>query len=762
MPKAETVAIGVLTSGGDAPGMNAALRAVVRTALNRGVRVYAIFEGYKGMLIGGDLIRPVSWEDVGGIIQRGGTEIGTARCADFHTWEGRLKAARNLLELGIDRLVVIGGDGSLTGADLFYREWSSLLAELVESKQVAPELAALHPHLAIVGLVGSIDNDMLGTDMTIGADSALHRITAALDALSSTAASHHRTFVVEVMGRDCGYLALMGAISGGADWVFVPENPPNSDEWEQIMCDSIRAGRDAGRRESIVVVAEGARDRHGSPITSAYIRKILEERLNEDTRITILGHVQRGGPPSAYDRWMSTIMGYAAVEKLLSSPLQSEPQLVGMHYNRIVYLPLMQCVEQTHTIAREIANHNYARVLQMRGSSFHEMFQTFEKLNQNGVAPTLPVEKRFRLAVLNAGAPAPGMNTAVQAAVRLGLSQGYSMLGVRNGFTGLAEGLVQELNWDSVEGWGRVGGAELGTSRAVPARHELYSIARTLETHKVDGLLVIGGWEAYQSAYKLYSERAIFPAFNIPLICLPTSIDNNLPGSELSIGADTALNNIVEVLDKIKQSAVAAGRCFIVEVMGRHCGYLALMSGLATGAERIYLPERGIELRDLEADLIEMRHSFKQGKRLSLMVRNEYANRLYTVDFLCALFEQENKGLFDVRKVVLGHLQEGGNPTPFDRIQATRLAARCISFMTGELSRKTATGAFIGFKAGKVEISSLDEIPNLVDLEFRRPKEQWWLELEKVFQTLAQPLNAKWVVLQGGKTVEIEANEKAV
>ncbi len=210
MTQTSATAIGVLTSGGDAPGMNAALRAVVRTALGRGVAVYAIAEGYQGMVDGGGCIRSMTWASVGGIMQLGGTVIGTARCAAFHTRPGRLQAAKNLLERGIDRLVVIGGDGSLTGADRFRQEWPALLAELVASGAVERSVAERHAHLAIVGLVGSIDNDFAGTDMTIGADSALHRITAALDQISSTAASHQRTFVVEVMGRNCGYLALDG------------------------------------------------------------------------------------------------------------------------------------------------------------------------------------------------------------------------------------------------------------------------------------------------------------------------------------------------------------------------------------------------------------------------------------------------------------------------------------------------------------------------------------------------------------------------
>ena len=270
--------IGVLTSGGDAQGMNAAVRAVVRSALHWGATVYAIYEGYQGMVDGGDRIRSQSWDDVGSVLHRGGTIIGTARCAAFRDRAGRLRAALNLIRHGIDRLVVIGGDGSLSGANEFREEWPSLVAELAETGEIDSQTAQQHPALMIAGLVGSIDNDMVGTDMTIGADSALHRIVEAIDAITSTAASHQRSFIIEVMGRHCGYLALMSAIAGGTDYVLIPENPP-PEGWEERMCERLRNGRAAGRRDSIVVVAEGAKDRAGKPISCDYVRQVLEERL---------------------------------------------------------------------------------------------------------------------------------------------------------------------------------------------------------------------------------------------------------------------------------------------------------------------------------------------------------------------------------------------------------------------------------------------------------------------------------------------------
>ncbi len=741
MTSLQPKSIGVLTSGGDAQGMNAAVRAVVRSALHFGAGVYAIYEGYQGMVEGGDRIRSLSWDDVGSILHRGGTVIGTARCPAFREREGRLTAARNLLQSGIDRLVVIGGDGSLSGANQFRQEWPGLVAELHQRGEIDEATLAAHPELMIVGLVGSIDNDMVGTDMTIGADSALHRITEAIDAIGSTASSHQRSFVVEVMGRHCGYLALTSAIAGGIDYVLIPENPP-PEGWEDRMCDLLRRGRAAGRRDSIVVVAEGAADRQGNPISSDYVRQVLEDRLGEDTRVTILGHVQRGGTPSAYDRWMSTLVGHTAVEELLSATPESEPQLIGVRYNRVRRVPLMQCVEQTRSVARLITEHQYDQAMELRGSSFTGLFNIFKAMAE-AVPSVMPPQHPHRIAVLHIGGLAPGMNTAVRAAVRLGLDRGHAMFGIRGSFAGLLKGQIEELHWGDVEGWAKLAGAELGASRQLPTAEQLYPIARTLETQGINGLLIIGGWKAYHVAHQLYLERERYPAFKMPMICLPASIDNNLPGSDLSIGADTALNVIVESLDRIKQSAMAARRCFVVEVMGRRCGYLAMMSGLAAGAERIYLPEEGITLKDLQADVESMTASFRGGRRFYLTIRNEYANEHYTTDFLARLFEEEGSDLFDVRQAVLGHIQQGGNPTPFDRILATRLAAHGIDFLSEELARGSAAGVFAGLNEGKLTTFPLKQLPDMVDIPHRRPLVQWWLELRSVVQALAQPAASK-------------------
>lgn len=731
--------IGVLTSGGDAPGMNAAVRAVVRKALDIGIEIYAIYEGYRGMIDGGDQIKPMNWRSVGGILGKGGTVIGSARCLEFQTTEGRQKAALNLIQNEIEGLVVIGGDGSLSGANVLREEWRDLVATLLDQQKITAQQAEAHQFLGVVGLPGSIDNDMFGTDMTIGADTALHRITDAVDAIGSTAASHQRAFVIEVMGRDAGYLAAMSALASGADWALIPESPPNVDDWEAKMCEVLKTGREIGRRDSIVIVAEGAVDRNGEPITCERVQHILEERLNEDTRITILGHVQRGGSPSAFDRNLSTLLGTRAVEVLMEMRADSPAQLIGMKGNRVVASNLMECVNKTRAVNQAISTCDFETAMDLRGDNFKEAFRTLRTLVRAMPHEPQPNKKRLRIGIMHAGAPAPGMNTAVRAAVRIGIDKGHHLLGIYGGFEGLISDNVKELEWMSVNGMAPAGGADLGSNRKIPERSDFYQIARTIEEHDIQALLVIGGWSAYSAVNKMYKQRPNYPAFEIPIACLPATINNNLPGTELSVGADTALNNIIEAVDKIKQSAVASRRCFIVEVMGRYCGYLALMSALATGTERVYLHEEGVTLQDLQQDVELLTSGFSQGKPLGLMIRNENLHPIYDTDFMCALLENEGNGLYEVRKTVLGHLQQGGSPTPFDRVLATRYAVKCIEYLEEQAKSKKPCAAAVGITQGGYRFTPFNRLLEEYDVEFQRPNEQWWMSLRPIARMLSQP-----------------------
>jgi 6-phosphofructokinase 1 len=691
------------------------------------------------MVEGGDKIRPIGWSDVGGILQLGGTSIGSARCQQFREREGRRRAAKNLVQKGIEALIVIGGDGSLTGAHILQQEWVDLLDELVVSDDIPTETAAKYQSLNIAGLVGSIDNDMHGTDMTIGADTALHRIVEAIDAISSTAASHQRTFVVEVMGRRCGYLALMSALASGADWVLIPESPPEVEEWQTKMCDVMHKGREAGRRDSIVVVAEGAQDRNGNPITSDDVKRVLEERLGEDTRVTVLGHVQRGGSPTAYDRIMSTLIGADAVDAVLAAGDQEEPIVIGIQGNNITRTPLSECLHTTWAVADAIKEQDYERAMTLRGGSFKLSFDMLRTLVRTFPHDPEPGKRRLRIAVMHGGGPSPGMNTALRAAVRLGADKGHIMLGVRNGFRGLIEGDIEELDWMSVAGLAPRGGADMGTNRYMPEGRDFYAIARTLDEYQIEGLLLIGGWSGYLSALDLYKQRHNYPAFDIPMVCLPATINNNLPATDYSVGSDTAMHSIVWAVDKIKQSAVASQRVFVVEVMGHYCGYLTLMGAMATGAERAYLHEEGVTLADMAKDVDELSEGFIKGKRLGLIIRNELANEVYDTSFMAALFEEDGGDLFDVRQAILGHMQQGGDPTPFDRILATRFAAKSIEYLEQQIAANEYVSACIGQVRGKIQFTDFLDVPRLLDIEHARPKKQWWMALRDIARVMAQP-----------------------
>ncbi|GCD76633.1 ATP-dependent 6-phosphofructokinase 2 [Thermaurantimonas aggregans] len=302
--------IGIFTSGGDAPGMNACIRAAVRTALANGLEVYGIYRGYLGM-IEGDIV-PLQSSDVSNIIQRGGTILKTARSDEFRTPEGRSKAAENLKKFGIEGLVCIGGDGSFKGASVLYEEHG----------------------IKTIGAPGTIDNDLYGTDSTIGYDTAVNTVVEAVDKLRDTAASHNRLFIVEVMGRDAGFIALRSGIACGAEAILVPETPTYIDG----LIQKLREGWSRKKHSSIVIVAEGDESGGAYQVADA-VKKNFDKY---DVRVTILGHIQRGGSPSAYDRVLASEMGYAAVKGLISGKYNV---MVGRQGREIVYVPFEKAIK---------------------------------------------------------------------------------------------------------------------------------------------------------------------------------------------------------------------------------------------------------------------------------------------------------------------------------------------------------------------------------------------------------------------------------
>lgn len=312
---AQIKCIGVLTSGGDSPGMNAAIRAVTRSAIQSGMRVKGISRGYKGLITGE--IKDFQTQDVSNIIHRGGTILKTARCDEFKTIEGRKIAYETLLANGIDALVVIGGDGSLSGARLFAEEYN----------------------FPIVGLPGTIDNDLSGTDWTIGYDTALNTIVEAVDKIRDTASSHERLFFVEVMGREAGFLALNGAIAAGAEAAIIPEFALEKDQLAETISNGFRKTKNS----SIVLVSE-------SEVTGGAMgvaERVRKEYPQFDVRVVILGHIQRGGTPSAQDRILASRMGVAAIDALLEG---QRNVMIGIDDDEIVYVPFSKAIKKSKGI----------------------------------------------------------------------------------------------------------------------------------------------------------------------------------------------------------------------------------------------------------------------------------------------------------------------------------------------------------------------------------------------------------------------------
>ncbi|KAN0018331.1 hypothetical protein ACTFIU_010947 [Dictyostelium citrinum] len=726
----------VLTSGGDSSGMNPAIRSFARQAMLKGAKVFAVREGYNGLV--NDSIVPLNWGSVAGIISRGGTIIGTARSAEFRTREGRKKAVFNLVKNRIDNLLVIGGDGSLTGANLLRTEWCSLLQELVDDGKLTLEVMEHFPILSIAGIVGSIDNDMCGTDLTVGADTATKRILEAIDSILSTAVSHQRSFVIEVMGRNCGWLALASGVATGADYILIPESPPE-DGWEQTMADNLEKGRLSGRRCSLVIVSEGAIDRQGRPITSAYVRQFLEDK-GHDARITILGHVQRGGTPTFLDRYIATRMGIDAANYFYDSTVEQlkQPVLIGMSGMDTIRSPLMECVKKTQSIASLIKERRFDEVVNVRGGMFKEFYEIFiacSNLHRRKVE-----SKGMGVLILHSGGPSPGMNPCVRAFTRLGIDHGYTMYGCFNGFGGLALGEIEQLHWMTVNGWSVMGGAELGTNRSIPNDSNIEAIIATLERFKINAILMFGGFNGYLGIAKLYEYREKYQQLKrISIIGAPGTIANNVPGTNISIGSDTSLNNTLDALDKIKQSAVASRRLFVVEVMGAHCGYLAAMSSLTSGAERSYIMERGITLNTLTKDLEMFVERFKREHRIGLIIKSELASHTYSTHFIYSLFKEEGKHLFDVRESILGHLQQGGSPSAIDRIFSTRLMNHYYQFLEKDLKEHghLQMNGCIGFIDGGIHYTPMQEMIEEMSDKFRRPRSQWWMDLVETSQNIS-------------------------
>lgn len=523
--------------------------------------------------------------------------------------------------------------------------------------------------------------------------------------------------------------------------------------------------RERGKRRTIVIVAEGSQDRHLNKISSNAVKDLLSNRLGLDTRVTVLGHTQRGGPACAYDRWLSTLQGVEAVKAVLDVKPDSPSPVIVIRENKIERMPLMEAVQQTKDVTARIHAKDFDQAMAMRDSEFKEYYNAYlNTTSGDHQKMRLPEDKQMRIAIVHVGAPAGGMNPATRAAVGYCLTRGHKPIAIHNGFPGLCRhhddkpvGSVREVNWLESDDWVNEGGSEIGTNRGLPG-DDLEATARAFEKYKFDGLFIVGGFEAFTAASQLRKGREFYSAFKIPIVVLPATISNNVPGTEYSLGSDTCLNTLIMFCDAIRQSASSSRRrVFVVETQGGKSGYIATTAGLSVGATAVYIPEEGINIKMLARDIEFLRSSFASDRGANragkIILRNETASQTYTTQVIADMIKEEAKGRFESRAAVPGHFQQGGKPSPMDRVRALRMAIKCMQHIESyagksrdEIAKDEYSASVIGVKGSQVLFSPMGGPGGLevtdTDWAKRRPKHEFWLELQDLVDVLSgrQPI----------------------
>jgi len=411
----------------------------------------------------------------------------------------------------------------------------------------------------------------------------------------------------------------------------------------------------------------------------------------------------------------------------------------------------MACVEKTQAVTKAMADKNWELACALRGAGFMRNLETYRMLSRLKPPALTGNETGWRLAIINVGAPCCGMNAAARSFVRNCIHSGAEPYGVHNGIDGLIKGEVAPLSWSSVTGWVVEGGSLLGCKRTSPSK-DLKACADTLEKFKIQGIVVIGGFEAFDTVLQLSRSRKDYKPFRVPMVVLPATISNNVPGTEFSVGADTALNSVVDICDRIRQSATGTKRrVFIIETMGGYCGYLASMAALSGGADVAYINEEKFGIKEMSRDMEILMKKMDEGNIFrGLVLMNEKANPHYNTDFLYRMYSEEGKDHFTVRHNILGHSQQGGIPSPFDRAIATSMGAKAVIWLNEQLSSLAArdgtvhaedppSATVLGMDQGAFKFHPVEDLAVGTDFE-KRLKEgrKWWMDLRAINGVLAQ------------------------
>lgn len=646
VPEKRVKTIGVLTSGGDAPGMNAAIRAVVRTATADGMKVKGIRRGFSG-LIDEDII-DLSTSDVTDIIQRGGTFLYTARCPEMITREGQDAAAQMCRKHNLDALIVIGGDGSFKGGQ-----------------------ALVERGINVIGIPGTIDLDIACTEYTIGFDTAVNTAMDAVDKIRDSSTSHERCSIIEVMGRHAGYIALWCGIANGAEAVLTTELYNYE---EQKLIDDIKNKRSNGRKHYIIVNAEGIGD-------SEDMAKRIEYATGVETSATILGYLQRGGNPTCKDRVYASAMGAKAVDILYKG---GQNRVVAYKNGEFMDFDLVEALNMKKTLDP----HMVAMLsrLTRKGDSKTMAFEGMLPFD-NSVADVTKSSVALKIktiGIMTSGEDAPGMNAAIRAVVRSAIGYDMKVWGIHRGFAGLVERDAYEMTNKTMSETVQKGGTLLLASDCPEFMTEegREKALATIKELGLDALVVIGGNSSLVYGFELVKA-------GVNVIGIPATIDLDVACTEFTVGFDTAVNTAMQAIDKVRDTSASHERCSIIEVAGENSSYNALWCGIANGAEDI-LTER-VRVEDEQRIISDLIGKKRLGKRLHLIVTSESVGKSKSlaknIEFATGL---------ETRATILGQLQRGGTPSCKDRVYASSMGGKAV-----EVLRAGGSNRIIAYRNGE-------------------------------------------------------------
>lgn len=746
------ITIGILTSGGDSPGMNSAIKTIVRSSIKNNIKVYGIYKGYEGLITGD--IRRLTWNTRVKESGQSGTYLLTARSTKFKTREGMKQAALNLLKRGVNSLIVIGGDGSMEGAMLFKNRYRELCEELAE-EGVLSKLEIKHQEsfiLNIVGIPGTIDNDIIGTEFTLGSDTAINRILETCIKLNSTIQSRKRIFILECMGRDCGWITLMAGFACAADYVFIPESPQV--DWKGELIKSVKTAYYSNKLSVFIFLCEGSIDTSGQKIALKDVQNFIKSE-GFIVRSLVLGHVQRGGISSAKDRLNGIMSGLKAVEYLSDSENPKIPIMVANINDAPAIQELEYVIKQNRLVKALYKEKRFQEIFKLRGKNFADVFNIFETHRKNMIlrfcTPEIPscqnsqickpykkidkkikrlefniddfkisdTRKGLRIGVLCDGIRTPGMDAVLNSLVQYGLALDHEVFYFMNGYRGLDQMQVRKARINEFCRFNESGGASIGTSNIKDINPEM--IRNRLEALQLDYFIVIGGVRNLKLAKAVNN-----------MIIIPCCIENNFPCTNESIGTDTALNAIAFASESLQLTSFSSKRSIsVMEINDENCGYLTILGGIISGAFWGFYPE-DCNLNTMKKIRKKILQKFmKQNEKAVILFRNGSTFDRIPVESICKLLTYNTDISYSC--CILGDLGRGIFTNPRDIIKGKILAFKAL-----EICKNKSKSGIIGSNCLNAEFIDINQALECYAYQKNTEASPEWVKFAKIFKILEQ------------------------